>query len=299
MARTGDLVACAWAAPLLAGMRVVVLEAGLARGARLLLERGALEVVALSGAGAVLDAARAAPREGLVLLAGTPQEIPLPAQAADAVLWAAAPRDPVALEIALSEVRRVVRSGGLVVLGIALDPGSNGARPALALLRERFACVEVAVERSAMAAVAGALDAGGSAVTRVGPELPPARMLVAASDEPFPAPATAITVAGVAEFHSWESAVADRDAVIAGLRDEVRLLRDAQAERSELQRMLEDSEAELAAVPDLRETIAQLRHEVRVLCTRMERADRVMRELQGSPSWRVTTPLRAVKRLRK
>ena len=105
---------------------------------------------------------------------------------------------------------------------------------------------------------------------------------------------------------------ADADETPTSLR---RRLAEAQVDRSQLDTLrgeLERSERAASRIPVLEDDVQHLRRRLLIaraeherelrertgeLQAHLERAQQALRDLQASPSWRVTRPLRALKRL--
>ena len=132
-----------------------------------------------------------------------------------------------------------------------------------------------------------------------------------ASDADLPDVKELALMTGTLEMREWLSvfdtqtrAVNDRDARIAELEERL-------TETTELSGLLLDAEQHLASLPDLEQRIVDLEHALRAaqdstthahrqvaeLDARLMDSERVMVDVLSSPSWQITKPLRAVKKL--
>jgi hypothetical protein len=220
-------------------------------------------------------------------LDGTLDALPATAGAADALLWLSVPDDPQEATTRLDRLMALLPPNGRVVLGF-----SPAGQASLELIRTRFPRAHSAASRTMMAAtVSGGGGARGSG----------RRYLTTAPVPESDAQPVTVTC-DVAAYHEWVRLVAEQDARMAELERRLVEAEQSARERAELQELLLTAETELAQVPLLREALDELRHdrdrmrqERDGLLADLARARRVLAEVVGSLSWRMTRPLRALK----
>jgi hypothetical protein len=135
------------------------------------------------------------------------------------------------------------------------------------------------------------LNASVVASWRAGSE--PYAVLVA-SDQPVPELPKKITATGLAEPRRWLERYEAQERKLAEYWE------DWHRQYQQADRRRRESEMRLAEVLDQADRrVAVLEADRRKVEALLERADRVLADMRRSPSWRITAPLRALKRLRR
>lgn len=312
-----------WAAQLADGRRALDAGCGLAYGAQLLRAAGALSVHGVDIGEATIEAARAACGDGVELVVGDLAELPFADRAFDLVVCFETIEHLHERERALDELARVLAPGGVLVLSSPNRlqyPAGNPhhvheyePRELHDALAQRFD--EVCLYRQQAWTASAILDddelaaeglerplamTTAKATARHGGE--ETYTIALAGDGPLPRMRAHSVLTGALELKRWlalydaQQDVVDRQhAQLSGERardDTTRIahqrLREAEQELGELQQRVIDAErAREAALRSAEEAEA-----------RVVGAEGVYRDLMASASWRITAPLRRLKRLR-
>jgi 2-polyprenyl-3-methyl-5-hydroxy-6-metoxy-1,4-benzoquinol methylase len=321
-----------WAAAAAAGRRVLDAGCGTAYGAKLLAQAGATEVVGVDIAADVLDAVASGMPDNVRLEAGDLRCLRHPPGSFELVVCFEVIEhfdDPFAV---LDELVRVLHPTGTLLVSSpnrgVFPPGNPHHRhefvpdELLAALRQRLANVRLvrqhdyllsaALEDDAFARADGAPIqqlrvhklVGGSAGSEV-------YTLAVASDGELPQLDQLAVLTGTLELRDWISLSAEQTAALRLKDSQIAELQARVAERERIAALLVDAEQRVARIPalelalsDLREELEEsrraeesLRQQIRALEADLFRARRTLVEVVGSPSWRLTKPLRSVKRL--
>ena len=129
--------------------------------------------------------------------------------------------------------------------------------------------------------------------------------LALASDGPIPAAPGLVTLAAPVDIRAWVERFAEQQDVLQRQADALGTAHRDADRRREVQKALAGAETALAEVPSLRERARLAEESHRALADRVgeaeqrrDRAERVTAEVYASLSWRITKPLRVVKKLR-
>jgi SAM-dependent methyltransferase len=321
-----------WAAQAARGRRVLDAGCGTAYGSRLLAEGGAHEVVGVDIAKSVLDAVAPAMPDSVSLEAGDLRRLAYDDDSFDLIVCFEVIehfQDPL---VALDELVRVLAPKGLLLISSpnrGVYPEGNPhhfheflpdeleakltARVAHArLYRQNDYIVSAVLGDEAHAREGGAVIDGVQLRKLVGGRPGDETYTVAmASDAALPDLPQIATMTGMLELREWLSVFQVQTDAITAKDSYIGELEARMAERDRVAELLLDAEQRLAEVPELELRIADLeyqlaeerksreeaREEAQVLDERLMRAQRVQVELMNSPSWKLTKPLRAAKRL--
>jgi SAM-dependent methyltransferase len=275
-----------WAAGFVEGARVLDAGCGLGYGSAILAEAGAAEVVGLDIAPTVVEAARGRVPHGVELGVGDLASLVHPAGSFDAIVCFDVldhAEDPAAV---VAELARVLVPGGVLAVS-AGEPGGEGVR---ALLRAHWPQVRSFEQHGWLASAV--LDPEH---TRGAEALPEAELHTAmprlrgshrhsvalASAEPLPEPPPLAVLTGDAEARRWLERYDAQGAVLDAQRERLRELDTLQYEREQLRDRLLEAEAEITRTAQFEAQLAG--------------AGRMIEEIVGSASWRLTRPLRGLK----
>ena len=309
-----------WAAGLAEGHRVLDAGCGVGYGSSILADRRAAEVVGVDVAAAVVEAASAAERPGLRFETGDLASLDHPDGSFDLIVCFEVIEhvdDPAAV---LEELARLLSEHGVLVISSpnreAYVPGNphhqkefkpDEFEAALAelwsevrLLRQHnwigSAVLDDEATRSGTGEPVNGLQVRKLAAEEPGTE-PYTVALAANSPLPDPPPVAALT--GIADVRRW---LEHYDAQQNVLEDQRRYLQSLQAvrqERNELRLRLVDAEARAASVMESEAELRQAHGDLQEEHDNLREAHRgtttILNDVLGSPSWRVTKPLRAVK----
>lgn len=320
-----------WAMPAAPDRAVLDAGCGTAYGTKLLAQAGAREVVGVDLVSTVLDAVRPTMPENVRLEQGDLRQLPLEDDAFELIVCFEVIEhfeDPFTV---LDELVRVLAPQGLLLISSpnrGVYPANNPHhlhefRPEelQAELSARLANVQLVRQHDyVVSAVLGddAVARGGEALEGVtlhkliaGEPGDEVYTIAMASDEALPELHQVATMTGPLELREWMSVF---DVQTSAIRDKDNHIGQLQAriqERDRLGELLTDAEQRLAGIPDLQLRIADLEYElsqaraaadaareqVHQLDERAMRSQRVLTDVMSSPSWQVTKPLRAAKRL--
>lgn len=311
-----------WAAQFASGRRVLDVACGAGYGCVLLAEAGAESVTGVDRSEAVIEAVRPEMPENVRLRGGDIRSLELPDGAFDLVVCFETIEHVEHPRAALAELARVLAPKGVLIVSTPerrLSVGNNPhhlhelTRDELeAELSEHFASVRVwrqeALLSSAIFPERGFTDEAGAEasvckLTSSRDDLGTYVIGLASRAEP-PRAKPLLGVTSRLDILAWQHYLDGAAAHAEHQQQRIDELNDRLIDHAELQdRLLEleqqlldpDSREHLDA--ELRELEAERAEEVRILSERIERADRVWRDVQASPSWRLTAPLRALKRL--
>jgi SAM-dependent methyltransferase len=305
-----------WAAGLASARRVLDAGCGVGYGSVILAEGGALDVVGVDVAGAVVEAAKAAERPGLRFEQADVGSLPYPDDSFDAVVCFEVIEHVEDPEAVLRELARVLAPGGVIAIS---SPNRDAYVPGNPHHHREFTPEEFAQALGRLWKNVRLLrqhnwigsvvltDADTSAAD--GEPLDPVEVRKVAGEEPgsepytvalassgaLPEPHPVLLLTGVTEVRRWLEHYEGQQRV---LDDQRQLLEGQQAlerERAELRDSLIQAENRLARVPQL-ELDAGERERLR---QELESTREILDDVLSSPSWRITAPLRALKRLLK
>jgi SAM-dependent methyltransferase len=312
-----------WASQFVAGRRVLDAGCGMAYGTALLAESGAAEAVGIDIAASVVEAAAADVGDAVRLEVGDLSHLNFTDGSFDVVVCFETIEHVEEPFAAMDELVRVLAPGGLIIISTpdrnaTYSPNPHHRRELTrdelqTSLASRLANVQILRQQTFL----------GSTILKPGvPEEDealsevrvrrladaahePGNYLVAlAADEPLPKVAGQVTLGSDLDYRTWQGAI---DAAMEHVHDHEQAISQLEAltaQENDLLAALLDAETRLAKmaehrqrITDLETEIADLRRMASKLEERIVRADRVLLEVKSSPSWRITTPLRAAKQL--
>jgi SAM-dependent methyltransferase len=322
-----------WAASLVEGRRVLDVACGTAYGSALLREAGAASVVGVDIAEAVIESARPDMPEGVELVVGDVQHLELEARVFDVVVCFETIEHVKDREAALDGLARVLAPGGVLVISSpnrdAYVPGNPhhvfeyAPDELRAALSARFPQVRLYRQQGLLGSAVLGPDDGASAgapvpgfevtVAQPGEAGDETYVLALAGREPLPDPSPVMVTTGLVEVRRWVELYQEQQDVLRRQHEQIQNTQLQHEEIAALRARLREAEQELAVIPDLEEDARITREEhdrlyrferersemaarIEQLEQLAERADRVNRGLQSSLSWRITKPLRALKR---
>jgi ubiquinone/menaquinone biosynthesis C-methylase UbiE len=302
-----------WASRFVNGRRVLDAGCGMAYGSAMMAEAGG-SVVGVDIAEPVIEAARASLAVDVELVVGDVARLDFGDGEFEAVVCFETiehVEDPFAV---LDELARVLTKDGLLVLSSpnrsAYPPGNphhlkeflpDELRKAL---KERFTDVELVRQHNWLAATI-LPDAAYAASD--GEPLPEAELWKLAAREPgtemytlalasnagLPASPPFVTLADPVEVRRWLEYFDQQQRQLDAQHAKIVEFEAMVEERARLRWALEQAEVRAARMLELE----QIAEELQGFRARAERAERVRQDVMSSLSWRITAPLRAVKRL--
>jgi SAM-dependent methyltransferase len=302
-----------WAAQLTSGKRVLDAGCGVGYGSVILAESGADEVLGVDLGEAVVAAASAAERPGLQFKQGDIAHLDTPDGSFDAVVCFEVIEHVENPQAVLAEFARVLAPRGLLVIS---SPNRDTYVPGNPHHHKEFTPDELSAALSELWSnarlvrqhnwigsgvfedeLAGTADrlVEGIQVHKVAAEAPGGEpyTLALASDGPLPAPPPVLALTGVTEMRRWLEHYDQQQRILNEQRQAI-TVQDAQnAELDRLRRRLIEVETELASYVDVDPDSTEgrrLRHELEIV-------SQSLHDVLGSPSWRLTAPLRAAKRI--
>jgi SAM-dependent methyltransferase len=304
------LVRYAWASRLAPGRRVLDAGCGLGYGARMLRRAGAAEVVGVDVAESVVEVASAEAEPGLRFEVGDVGGLDFEDGRFDLVVCFEVIEHVQDQQRVIGELVRVLAADGILVISspnrASYVPGNphhlheylpDELHAALAeslehvrLWRQHDWICSAVLDDEAFASddLRPVRDLWAEKV--IGEE--PGRetyTLALASDAPLPEPAPGAVITGTAEVRKWMELYHQQQDVLRGQHEYFQGLEDRSAELVDLRVRLAEAEHLLARLPGLEQEPAEL-------LARAEAAEHNLRSVMASPSWRITSPLRALKR---
>jgi SAM-dependent methyltransferase len=307
-----------WAARLAGGRRVLDAGCGTAYGTRMLAEAGAAQVTGVDRATSVLDAARPSCPENVELVPGDLRELPFADRSFDLVVCFEVIEHLEEPDAALRELERVVAADGVVLVSSpnrdVYEPGNphhlHEYTPAelRQALQRYFAHVELRRQANLIAsavmpddvATRGELDAVHDvrlAKVAAVPHDGETYTIGVASHSPLaPDRSTTAVATGITEIRRWLELYDEQQAMVERRGVELRRLEDEALEVRRAREVLLEGERAHARATKADEDLRAAREEIAVLHERLARAAAAMTAVKRSPSWRLTAPLRALKR---
>jgi SAM-dependent methyltransferase len=284
---------------------------------------GAEEVVGIDIADAVIAVARDQVRGEIDFEVADLASLPYPARSFDLVICFEAIEHVEEPEVVLDELARVLAPDGVLLVSsphrARYVPGNPHHRHEYlpeelrSTLRTRFGAVRLLSQHAMIASVLSdersepELEDDSSVRRLAAPGDDDGVYTLAMAGERLPDPGPAlVTLTGFVELRQWLELYNAQDEI---LRRQKRMLSEqAAADDERLQALLQLAAAEqsLSRLPSIEsrldaatDDLRRARSELAAALELIARADDVLRDMQGSVSWRITTPLRAVKRLRR
>jgi SAM-dependent methyltransferase len=315
-----------WALQFAPGRRVLDAGCGAGYGSALLAAAGAGGVIGVDAAQSVIDEIAGDAPEGVHFRVGDVCALDFPDDSFELIVCFETIEHVERPEAALAEFARLLSSDGLLVISTPERRASGGVNPHHIreltreeldeALRHHFPDVALfkqdAVLSSTIVPEAGLSEADADAakvrvLTQAEAGIPTYLIgLAAAGALPQASPFVGITTR--LDFTTWQNALEGAAERSARLQRRIEELEDRLVGHIELQDRLVAAEQRLAEHAELERLTVELRRELddqdderevelRVLRERVERADHLWRDVQASPSWRLTKPLRSFKNL--
>lgn len=287
-----------WAAGAMAGRRVLDLGCGLGDGSVILLEGGAREVVGVESAGAVVEAARAAERPGVRFERADPAALPYPDATFEGAVCLQLDEAGAELEPLLAELARVLTPDGLLAASL---PGSAAPDALAGALGRHWPGVRVLSQRNWVAS--GVVGDSRPAEARVhglaaGEPTSDGRWLALAGPSGLPDPGPpVVAMTGPLELRRWLEHADGQQRALEEQRLRIQELGAMDMERALLRARLIAAEEQGARVVALDIELEAASRERDDLRGQLEISRQILRDVMTSPSWRITKPLRALKRL--
>jgi len=315
----------AWAMQLVPGRRVLDAGCGLGYGSALLAGAGAASVTGMDVAAAVVEAARSRVPAGVTLVEGDVHELPFEDGSFDLVVCFEVIEHVHDAPRAIGDLARVLAPGGVLAVSSpnrdAYVPGNPHhvheftPEELRSALTERFS--EVSLLRQHQWITSAVLGDAAFAADGL-EEVPALRVRKAAGVQPgeetytvalagdaaLPDVPPAAVMAGDVEVRKWVELYDTQQEVLTRQHEHFESLEDKRTELAELRTRLVEAERRLARLPALQQELDEARQSLHgmqgerdVQAARADRAELVLREVMASPSWRLTTPLRRLKRI--
>ncbi len=311
-----------WVAPLANGRKVLDAGCGVGYGTNLLAEAGASSAVGVDIAKAVVEAATASAAEGASFQASGIHDLPFEHATFDLVVCFEVIEHVERPAEAIDELVRVLRPPGVLVISSpnpdAYVPGNphhvREFRPEElhAVLADRLPYVELRYQHDWIASAV--MDEQAIAADEFAPlhDTEMAKVASAtssaapyaialASHTPLPRMVNRSVATGLAEPRRWLELFEKQQQTLFEQRELLAAQRDVYAELGQLHEQLRLGEEEGARAREAEAEAVRARSilepQIAELEARLERANRVMREMQASASWLLTRPLRTLKRL--
>ena len=303
------LVRYSWAARLAPGKRVLDAGCGLGYGSKMLREAGASEVVGVDVAEAVIEVASAQEGPGLRFEVGDLNDLGFEDGRFDLVVCLEVIEHVPDRRRVIGELSRVLSPEGILAVSspnrAVYVPGNphhvHEYEPdeLQAELAESLEYVKLWRQHGWICSAVLDDEAFASDdlrpvrdlwVEKVVGEQPGRETytLALASNAPLPNPAPGAVMTGAVEVRKWLDLYHEQDAILHRQADHIRGLEGRETELNDLRSRLDEAERGLARVPGLEQERDQWR-------ARAEAAERNLASVVGSPSWRITEPLRAAK----
>lgn len=308
-----------WAAQFARGRRVLDAGCGIGYGSNMLAEAGAPRVQGVDISQPVIEAAGQGAAPGVTFTTGDVAALDFEADSFDLVVCFEVIEHVEDSDVVLDELARVLAPGGLLLISSPnrdrYVPGNpphrheflpDELRAALErrferarLLRQHDWLASAILEDRAFAGSGGAPVDGLEVRKLVGHEPGAETYTVGlASDGELPGSLMPLTLTHTMELRQWMERFEAQDRTLREQAEELRRLESLNRERRELQSCLENAEKELARIPDLEiaarraEVLEQRLESLEGVQERLEGVNRALEDVTGSPSWRITAPLR-------
>jgi SAM-dependent methyltransferase len=307
-----------WASALCQGRRVLDAGCGLGYGADLLRQTGATEVLAVDVSEAVIEAAEAGGQQGVVWEVADLRSLPYTENSFDVVVCFEVIEHIEEQDRVLDELSRVLRADGLLLISSPnrgrYVPGNPHHRHEYvpselrAALEGRFEEVRLFPQHAMLASVIGPPGEFHGDCAHVERLVEPGNSdeiytLAIAGRQLPEASAPTIALTQFLEIRRWLERYDEQDRVVKEQESALRELETVRLERNEALVTLAWRERDLAELPGLREQIgqadaavSQMQQEILAVRDELTHASLVMDEMCASISWRVTAPLRGLKR---
>jgi 2-polyprenyl-3-methyl-5-hydroxy-6-metoxy-1,4-benzoquinol methylase len=307
-----------WISRLVQGCRVLDAGCGMGYGSAILAEAGAAEVIAIDNVEPVVEAAQSRVPSTVQVQQGDVAHLTLDADSFDVVVCFEVIEHVQEPEAVLDELARVLRPGGVLAVSSpnrdAYPPGNphhvHEFQPEelRRALEERFAHVQILRQHDFVTSAIlddeafgsedgtklGEVDIRKIIAQTAGNE---AYTLGLASDEPLPqAPFTAVLTRTL-ELREWLERFDAQQEAFDGQKNQLAELRAIAGERTSLLQRLEEAERRAADQLNLMES---LNHAEALLARNENQLDDAKKALDlvtESLSWKLTAPLRGLKRL--
>jgi SAM-dependent methyltransferase len=315
-----------WAGAFCEGRRVLDAGCGVGYGAGVLKRAGAVEVVAIDVSEAIIDVARNEAPDGVVFEVGDLRSLSYSESSFDLIVCFEVIEHVEEQERVLDQLARVLHPKGLLLISSPnrdhYVPGNPHHRHEYVpselrtALENRFSSVRLLSQHAMIASVVGAPQEQGFDDAYIKSLIEPRNqdeiytLAIAGAELPAePTPVVALTQ--FMELRQWLEHYEEQDRILARQALALRELHALRQERLKALELLAGQEQALAQLPALRERLAQatealppleeqiaaLRADNDELANAAQRADRVAQDMRDSVSWRITAPLRGVKRL--
>ena len=334
----GDLVEAehlaryAWAAPLVAGRRVLDAGCGLGYGSAALAHAGAQHVTGVDIAEAVVQAGRESAGPQVELRTGDVRSLDFEDGSFGAVVCFEVIEHVEERDAVLAELHRVLEPDGLLLISSpnrdVYVPGNPhhvheytppelrehlAGHFANVALHRQHGWIASAIFDDEVLAGEGLDDVAG---LRTGKALgiEPGRetyTLAIASDAPLPPVAPTAMLTGTVELRRWIETYEEQQGILWRQNEFIEGLMEQEDERAELRRQLREAEETAARIVQLEQDrdeargvalqredeVAGLHEQVREWQAQLEQRDEALRAVTGSASWRLTAPIRRLKKL--
>jgi SAM-dependent methyltransferase len=286
-----------WATQFAAGRRVLDVGCGLGYGCRILASAGAREVVGVDLAESVIEAAALEMPEGVRLELGDARALAYPPGSFELVVCFDLIEQIEEAGAVIGQLVRVLSEEGLLVISVPErdvvgDVQSLKQLPHVRLLRQE-ACLG-----SAIVAESGLSDdvCESAQIRTIEPRdcRSPNWLLVLAGRVSLPEPVPLVGLTDRLDFYNRQAALEAAEEQ-GRVRDE--FVQKLTQDRKELQDRLLEAEQRLATVTGLEQANSELGSELAARDRELHALERVLRDVTSSASWRLTKPLRALKRI--
>ena len=318
-----------WACRMAAGKRVLDAGCGTGYGANMLAASGAAEVIGVDIAEAVVEAARATAPANVTFSVADVHDLPFEDDTFDLIACFEVIEHVEGRDEVIAELGRVLAPSGILAISSpnrdAYVPGNPHhvyeyvPEELERELRATFDYVELCHQHDWIgSAILGRDDLGSEDLAplegiQVGkalaaePRTAPFTIALAGHSELL-RPRPALVLTGLAEVRKWLELWEEQQEVLTGQHEHFQQLKSHWTELQELRRELRRSEQQLATLPELElelEVTAaraaarerELAPQVEALSQEVEYHRRKANEVYNSLSWRITRPIRAVKRI--